>query len=369
MARKFSHAEYVKKLAIANPNIEINEPYINSGTPTNHRCKICGHIWLTRPRDALQGHNCPLCLGRVIGPSPEYRNSIWASEYREYFSKYLTEEQMKQYTPHSSQRVDATCPDCGRHKNIIISGLYTYGIGCVCQDGVSFPNKFVFNVIQQLNLKIDPEYSPNWAKKRKYDIYIPNYQLIIENHGAQHYIDKVIWNNTRSLQDEQKNDLYKYNLAIQNGITDYVVLDCRYSNKEWIRFSIMNSELPSILCFKEDDIDWEEALLYASTSLVKTCANLFNEGYRALEISNIINRDRSSVCNWLNTAAELGLCDYNPKDEIIRANAKKIRCIETNIIFDSIKAAAKFIGQSSTSILNCLKHRTKKAGGYRWEYI
>lgn len=369
MASQYGHAEYVKKLAIANPNIEIDEPYINSGTLTNHRCKICGYIWPTRPRDILRGHGCPLCSGRVIGPPPEYINSIWASEYMEYFSKYLTEEQMKQYTPHSSQRVDAKCPDCGTPKNIVISNLCEFGIGCKCQDGVSFPNKFVFNIIQQLNLETNSEYSPNWAKKKKYDIYVPHYKLIIENHGAQHYIDKTIWNKSRSLQDEQENDLFKYNLAINNGITDYIVLDCRYSNKEWIKSSIMNSKLPSILCFKEDDINWDEALLYASTSLIRTSAKLFNEGYHALEISNMIGKHRSTVCHWLNIATDLGLCDYRPKNEVIRANAKKIRCIETNIIFDSIRAAARFIDQSPTSILNCLKHRTQRAGEYHWEYV
>ena len=78
---------------------------------------------------------------------------------------------MKQYTPHSGVRVEATCPDCGLRKDIIISNLFLYGLGCVCQDGVSFPNKFVFNVMQQLGVKIKPEYSPIWAKKKENMIF------------------------------------------------------------------------------------------------------------------------------------------------------------------------------------------------------
>lgn len=369
MPKQFTHNDYVTKLAVINPNIAINENYVNSSTLTEHKCKICGHVWLARPRDVLRGHGCPVCSGRIVGMPPEYRNSIWASEYRQYFSQYLTEEQMQQYTPHSSARVEATCPDCGLRKDIIISNLFLYGLGCVCQDGVSFPNKFVFNAMQQLGVKIKPEYSPIWAKKRKYDIYALDYQLIIENHGEQHYSNRTKWNGARTLKEEQENDFIKYKLAIDNGIINYVVLDCRNSNKEWIKTSIMNSELPSLLCFKEDDINWDEALLYATTSLVKTSAELFNKGYHTNDIAKIIGRHRSTVCRWLGLAAQLGLCDYKPETEIMLIKSKKIRCVEINMIFDSIRKAAKFIGQSPTSIVNCLKGKTCMAGGYHWEYV
>lgn len=369
MPKQFTHEEYLDKLAAINPYINIYEKYINSGTPIKHQCKFCNHIWLARPRDVLRGHGCPVCSGRVIGAAPEYRNSIWASEYREYFSQYLTEDQMKQHTPHSSLRVEATCPDCGLCKNIMISNLCMYGIRCVCQDGVSFPNKFVFNVMKQIGVKTNPEYSPNWAQARKYDIYLPEYQLIIENHGEQHYIERTRWRVARTLQEEQENDLLKYNLAISNGIVNYVVLDCRHSNIEWIKTSIMNSALPTILCFTEDDIDWNEALLYATTSLVTTSAKLFNDGYHTVEIANMIGKHRSVICRWLGLAAQLGLCDYQAKREIAWRNAKKVRCVETDVVFDSIREAAQFIRQSSTSIVGCLKGKKYTAGGYHWEYM
>lgn len=369
MPKKWTHQEYAKKLFIINESIDIVENYVNSETLTKHKCKICESMWFARPKDVLRGHGCPICSGRVVGPAPEYRNSIWASEHRRYFAQYLTEEQKKQYTPHSSRRVEAICPDCGLHKDVVVSNLYTYGIGCMCQDGVSFPNKFVFNVMNQLQVKIEPEYSPSWARKRKYDIFIPGYKLIIENHGNQHYCDIARSSASRTLKEEQENDLLKYNLAIGNGIINYVVLDCRNSNKEWIKTSIMNSILPTLFCFEEDDINWDEALLYATTSLVKTSAKLFNEGYRVAEIADMIGKHRSTVCRWLEKATRLELCDYRPENETSLANSKKIRCIETDMVFDSIRKAAKFIGQSSTSIVNHLKDKTHMAGGYHWEYV
>ena len=349
MPDRLTHEEYLERLFLANPNIDIVENYINSGSRTKHKCKMCGHTWSPRPRDVLRGHGCPLCSGKIVGPAPEYRNSIWASEYREYFSKYLTESQMKQYTPQSSVQVEALCPNCGLHKNVMISNLHRYGIGCICQDGVSFPNKFVFNVLQQLKVVMKPEYSPGWAQKRKYDLYLSDYQVIIENHGGQHYINNEKRGFARTLEEEQENDLFKYHLAMSNGIINYIVLDCRNSDKEWIKASIMNSMLPTLLHFKEEDVDWDMALLYASTS--------------------IIGKHRSTVCRWLSLATQLGLCNYQPQNELVVMKSKKIRCIETDIIFDSVRKAAAFIGQSSTSIVNCLKGKTHTSGGYHWEYV
>ena len=44
MPKQFTHNDYVTKLAVINPNIAINENYVNSSTLTEHKCKICGHV-------------------------------------------------------------------------------------------------------------------------------------------------------------------------------------------------------------------------------------------------------------------------------------------------------------------------------------
>jgi hypothetical protein len=49
-------------------------------------------------------------------------------------------------------------------------------------------------------------------------------------------------------------------------------------------------------------------------------------------------------------------------------NSKKIICIETGEIFDSIISAANFTNVSTSAISNMLRGKTKKAGGYSWIY-
>lgn len=365
--RKFTHEEYVNMVDEINKNINVIDKYINSETSISHKCLIDGCVWLARPRDILRGHGCPVCSGHIVGPAPEYKNSIWTSQYKEYFSRYMSEEQMQQYTPQGSQKIEIICPDCGTKKEIRIRDLFRQGLGCICNDKISFANKFVFNVLKQIGVKIKSEYSPKWACGKKYDDYLIDYNLIIENHGRQHYEECSL--TERTLSEEQENDDFKKHIALSNGINHYVILDCRCSTKEYIKKSIMESILPSILQFKDTDIDWDQASIFAHTNLVREVATLFNNGMHTKEISEELCVHRSSVCRWLNVATQLGLCNYQPKEEVKVVNSKKVLCIELNKIFNSQTKAAKYFNTTTANINRCLRGLNPRACGYHWQYV
>ena len=224
----------------------------------------------------MSGHQgCPVCCGNVIGDAPEYKNSIWASEHREYFSKYLTDEQMKSIMPYSNKKIKIMCPDCGKDKMISPETLICSGLGCSCSDGQSYPNKFMYALLNQLNVQYEPEYSPEWAQEKRYDNFIKEKNCIIENHGYQHY--NGWYNNKSDLERQQKNDKHKKELALKNGIVNYVVLDCRHSNLEWIKKSIMSSDIPKILGFIEEEIDWIGCEKYAQNNRVKELCKYYND--------------------------------------------------------------------------------------------
>lgn len=311
MSTMFSktYEQYIKEANEKNPNIEVLGVYAGANTQILHKCKICNYEWNTSPRNILHGSGCPVCSGSIIGPPPEYKNSIWASELKEYFSKYLTEKQMKQYTPNSKKTVNAICPYCGEYKLIRIQQLKDQGIGCICGDGYSYPNKFVYNVLYQLNLNVKPEYSPRWAKKKRYDDYLIDYDIIIENHGKQHYTQQDSLTH-RSLEKELENDKIKYQLAKENGIKNYIVLDCRKSSMQWIKRSILESVLPILLNFDEQDIDWTAADTYATNNLIKQASDLYNNGVNASNIAKQLSTTCASVTRWLKKATEIGWCNY-----------------------------------------------------------
>lgn len=57
------------------------------------------------------------------------------------------------------------------------------------------------------------------------------------------------------------------------------------------------------------------------------------------------------------------------KDNTTKEQGKKINCVELNLDFSSISAAAKYFGCSHSNISNCLTGRAKTACGFHWEFI
>ena len=57
------------------------------------------------------------------------------------------------------------------------------------------------------------------------------------------------------------------------------------------------------------------------------------------------------------------------KDDYYNYLNKKVLCVETDIIYDSLKEAAKAVGlKAATSISACLVGKTNTAAGYHWAY-
>ncbi len=338
MARgqKKTHDKYIKEVKIKNPTIIVDDIYKGDKVKINHVCTICKHRWPITPNDVLHGYGCPVCSHQIIGNAPEYRNSIWASPYKEYFSKYMTEEQMKMYMPNSTKKICVICPDCHREKTIQIAQLFRQNLGCNCNDNTSYPNKFVFHVLSQLGFNIITEYAPKWANGKRYDIYMPDYNIIVENHGPQHY-EEMHGTIFKELAKEQENDAFKMNVAIKNSVAHYVVLDCRKSSLEWIKNSILNSILITLLDINVYDIDWAEAEKYATKNLIKEAAILFDSGYSVLDISIKLHKHVKTIRKWLHTSYQLGWCKHEPS----RKESKQLYCIELNRIFPSISNAEK----------------------------
>ena len=342
-----SHDKYVKEVHGINPDIEVVGEYQGREMKILHRCKIDGYEWMAAPHNILSGQNCPVCSGKAIGRSPEYKNSIWASEHREYFSMYLSEEQMKSYMPHSTRKIDVMCPNCGRHHYIRMLDLFRSGVVCICADRNSYPNKFMYNLLTQLKVEYIPEYSPEWSNGKKYDIFIPSLSCIIENHGGQHYTECTL--TCRTLREEQENDKYKERLAKENGINNYIVIDCRESQIEFIKNSILGSCLPTLLSFNSKSINWGECDKFASSNLIKKASELWNEGLTTKDIANKFKMAQETIINYLKKAVVFGWCNYSKQESLHRKNTKDINFYN----------ARKVVRLSDSYIYMCLTDAAK----------
>ena len=59
--RRKTKEQYIGDLNLVNPNIVIDDEYINTDTAVYHKCKICNHRWRIKPNHTLSGHSCPIC--------------------------------------------------------------------------------------------------------------------------------------------------------------------------------------------------------------------------------------------------------------------------------------------------------------------
>ena len=57
------------------------------------------------------------------------------------------------------------------------------------------------------------------------------------------------------------------------------------------------------------------------------------------------------------------------KDNAIKGNSKKIRCVETGKIFDSATIAAKEMSLDNSAISRVCNGKRKTAGGYHFEFL
>ena len=329
-------------------------------------------------------------------------NTIW-DKARWMCDLGVSEEDAKKYTPQSNKSIIATCPHCGRGKKYKVRYIYNnHSINCVCGDGFSYPEKFMYSVLKQLNIDFETQYHPKWIKNKRYDFYIPKLNTIIEVHGRQHYEE---FNRGRSLLEEQENDRYKMESALNNGINNYIVVDCRKSELEWIKNNILDSKLSKI--FDLSNIDWNKCEEFSLNNLVKeVCDYWFN--YR--EIGNVdittsylakyFKLSVTTVRNYLKYGTEIGWCNYDSKEENKRsgvknkgrkatqetkdkiriANGKKVFCRELNEVFLSTTEAERQLRErgikiSQTNISKVAngerKYTGKLSDGTKltWEYI
>ena len=156
------------------------------------------------------------------------------------------------YTYGSDKYVKLKCNICGFEKESKINDIHRNKFSCDrCSDGISYGEKIMFNLLYLFDVDFISQYSKfnsKWCQNYRYDFYfeLNNEEFIIEVNGLQHYEENK--NFKKTLKNQQENDKNKYELAINNGIEpqNYIVIDCRYSELEFIKNNILHSRLNEI---------------------------------------------------------------------------------------------------------------------------
>lgn len=283
-----------------------------------YKCNKCPYEGWIIEGSLKKGVGCACCANQiaVLGI-----NTIWDTD-RWMCDLGVSEEDAKRYTCGSKQKIEVTCPECNNKKKITIKTIKNRKtIGCTCGDGYSYPEKLISSMLMQLNIEFESQFSPKWISPKRYDIFVSKYNMIIEVHGGQHYKETNIG---RSLLEEQENDKIKEQLAVVNGITNYIVLDCRYSELDYIRNSVLNSELSKL--FDLSQVDWLKCEEFALKNIVREVCEYWSnkEDWESVsDLMKIFNIDRTLTIKYLKKGMKLGWCNYDEEKEYLKGVRKK----------------------------------------------
>ena len=381
---KFEIGDIINGLEIINREIrqrtmhkkDRKKPCLLNEKWYKYKCLKCGNEDWKAEGNLKNGYGCNACCSQkaVLGI-----NTIW-DKARWMVGLGVSEEDAKKYVPNSTKEIEVVCPFCGRKKIKKINYIYIdKSIGCICGDSISYSEKFMYSLLEQLNVKFETQYIPKWLNsKQRYDFYLLDYNTIIETHGKQHYNYSGF---NRTLEEEQKNDKIKKELALNNRIENYIVIDCRKSEIVWIKEQILNSDLANIIDLS--NIDWLKCEEFARGNLVKEVCDYWHE-HREINsedittttICKVFGLGESTVRRYLKRGNRLGWCNYNGKEESDKTRklnhkraSKPIYCPELNRIFTSIMDVEKELKINHSNISNVLNGRHKTAGGYHWKRV
>lgn len=283
----------------------------------NYHCNICGWDdgWISESH-LLHGIGCSCCKGFTVVKGI---NDV-ATTHPEYLKYFVNKEDAYTITYSSNKEVLLRCPRCGTKKYIKMGQFHKYGLACdKCSDGISYPEKFLYSLLEQLNFEFITQLGKKqfiWCENYHYDFYIPSLNCIIETHGNQHFIGYEHYG-FKSAEYEAENDKNKRELALNNGIKYYFELNCAKSNIEWMKKSIIQSGLLSLLSVKETDINWIECDRYTATSAVVTICEYKNEHpeLSTNDIGKIFHIARTTVQKYLQRGSDIGICIYDKNFE------------------------------------------------------
>lgn len=250
--------------------------------------------------------------------------------------QYLVNPDDEKLCIHSNRYIECKCPICDSNKKISVNVLSTHGLRCQkCKDNISYPEKFFMSLLDQLKIKYIYQLSKknfDWCGKYIYDFYIPSKECIIEINGAQHYNGNFKSLGGRDLTEEQLNDTNKEINAKENNVKHYISIDCRNSNLEWIKKSVLASELPALFNFFEEDINWDECSKNAVKNLVVEVCNYYNDNLETIaDIAKHFKLSCATITKYLKLGNEIGLCKYN--SQFTRGNSRyPIEVFKNNIL-------------------------------------
>ena len=227
-------------------------------------------------------------------------------------------------TKSCKDKVELICPCCGETYNCRVVDYIKAGhVPCLlCNDGFPYTEKFMGNVLKQLNISYIFQFNPKWAKPYRYDFCFKykDINYIIEMDGYGHGFTNTY---NRSIEECIKIDNIKDKYAFNHNY-QIIRIDCNYRSLnrfEYIKNSII-SKLNHILPLEK--IDWELCNKTSLKSKFHEVINIYKNKTKCLEeIAELTDLKTRTVIKYITEAMENNLI---PKEKLdIKKDKQKNR--------------------------------------------
>ena len=213
--------------------------YVSNATPILIRHNVCGREYLVRPNNFINGSRCVICFWDSMRlsqheASQKLINAIGAqyslvSDYKSMSSHIL----VKHLT-------------CGNTFSATLDDIVQKHTGCpICVQSIG--EGYISSFLEENNIEFDYQKRfPNLKDKLplSFDFFLPNYNILIEFQGTQHFVPKTFGGISmeraiENLNLQKKHDNIKRTFAKANG---YILLEPNYKLNTYPKLCMFLSE-------------------------------------------------------------------------------------------------------------------------------
>lgn len=382
------HIDEIKNFIYLHPQIysDENTDKINEIKTNRKYIWMCnkGHRFEALPPNIIKddGFHCTICSNHTVLRG---YNDI-ATTHPKCMEYLLNPEDGYKYTFGSNKKIYWICPECGYVMYKSPYKFLTNKNKCNnCNDMVSYGEKYVSKFLELIDVNYTRHKTFEWSGKKSYDFYLKDYKCIIEVHGKQHYTESGFKNlGGRTLTQEKENDALKKDMAIENGIQHYIEINAYYSDEDYIKNSILQSKIETILNLKITLTEEQWKMCHEATcnNMIKVVCYIYENKTKIIkEIANEVQYSRNTVLSWLKKGAKVGWCSYDPKEAVLKANQETSKRIIQNMsrpVFQMTRDL-KIVGEYPSineaqrelhisHIWDVIVGKRQSAGGYIWRY-
>lgn len=239
ISQKLSNEEINSRLKKNNPNIEIIDGvYETQRSKLKFRCKIDGCEWITTSGDIISGRRgCPECKKRAL-------RELYLDSHENFISKIeKINPDIKILSKYegTSSPVKCKCLICDFEWETISANLLYNKSGCPnCSS--SKGERKLKRILDEYHIQYIPQKSFKDNKSPKgrimpYDFFLPEYNLLIEYQGKQHFISQDFFGGDEIFEYQKLKDKLKKAYAETNN---YNYLEISYKEYDNIKEILFN---------------------------------------------------------------------------------------------------------------------------------